>query len=128
MIGILGGMGTQAGLDFCSKLAKLNRGKADQKYPVFLLYNKANIPDRKQNLKKYKNVLEKLKKSIKAYRKQKLSHGDLSEYNILNRREEPIIIDVGQAVPDSHPLYSQLHQRDIKNLNRIILSFFFDLV
>ena len=32
MIGILGGMGTQAGLDFCSKLAKLNRGKADQKY------------------------------------------------------------------------------------------------
>jgi len=43
MIGILGGMGTQAGLDFCSKLAKLNRGKADQKYPLFVLYNKANI-------------------------------------------------------------------------------------
>ena len=40
MIGILGGMGTQAGLDFCSKLAKLNRGKADQKYPLFILYNK----------------------------------------------------------------------------------------
>ena len=36
MIGILGGMGTQAGLDFCSKLAKLNRGKADQKYPLFV--------------------------------------------------------------------------------------------
>ena len=53
MIGILGGMGTQAGLDFCSKLAKLNRGKVDQKYPLFVLYNKANIPDRKQNLKKY---------------------------------------------------------------------------
>ena len=62
--------------------------------------------------------LTKLKKSIKAYRKQKLSHGDLSEYNILNRREEPFIIDVGQAVPDSHPLYSQLHQRDMKNLHR----------
>ena len=27
MIGILGGMGTQAGLDFCNKLAKINRGK-----------------------------------------------------------------------------------------------------
>ena len=27
MIGILGGMGTQAGLDFCNKLAKLNKGK-----------------------------------------------------------------------------------------------------
>ena len=56
MIGILGGMGTQAGLDFCSKLAKINRGKSDQKYPIFLLYNKSNIPDRKQNLNKYNRL------------------------------------------------------------------------
>ena len=60
MIGVLGGMGTQAGLDFCSKLAKLNRGKLDQKYPIFLLYNKSNIPDRKSNLKKYNYVLKSL--------------------------------------------------------------------
>ena len=33
MIGILGGMGTQAGLDFCNKLAILYRGKFDQDYP-----------------------------------------------------------------------------------------------
>ena len=51
MIGILGGMGTQAGLDFCNKLAKLNRGKSDQNYPIFF-YNKSNIPDRKQKFKK----------------------------------------------------------------------------
>ena len=57
MIGILGGMGTQAGLDFCTKLAKLNRGKADQKYPLFVLYNKATIPDRKQHKKNYRKVL-----------------------------------------------------------------------
>ena len=44
MIGILGGMGTQAGLDFCNKLAKLNRGKLDQQYPMFVLYNKSNTP------------------------------------------------------------------------------------
>ena len=31
MIGILGGMGTQAGLDFCNKLAKLNKGKPRSK-------------------------------------------------------------------------------------------------
>ncbi len=37
MIGILGGMGTQAGLDFCNKLAMLNRGKIDQEYPLFIL-------------------------------------------------------------------------------------------
>ena len=60
MIGILGGMGTQAGLDFCIKLAVLNRGKTDQKYPLFILYNKSNIPKRPENLKKYYNVLKSL--------------------------------------------------------------------
>ena len=37
MIGILGSMGTQAGLDFCNKIAVLNRGKKDQQYPKFIL-------------------------------------------------------------------------------------------
>ena len=50
MIGILGGMGTQAGLDFCNKLAVLNRGKIDQEYPLFLLYNKSNIPGRPESI------------------------------------------------------------------------------
>ena len=71
MIGILGGMGTQAGLDFCSKLAKLNRGKSDQKYPLFVLYNKSNIPDRKQNLKKYNKVLKSLIDGCKFLQKSK---------------------------------------------------------
>ena len=71
MIGILGGMGTQAGLDFCSKLAKLNRGKSDQNYPIFLLYNKSNIPDRKQNLKKYSKVLKSLVFGCKFLQKNK---------------------------------------------------------
>ena len=71
MIGILGGMGTQAGLDFCTKLAKLNRGKADQKYPLFVLYNKSNIPDRKQNLKKYNKVLKSLIDGCKFLQKSK---------------------------------------------------------
>ena len=77
MIGILGGMGTQAGLDFCNKLAILNRGKIDQEYPIFILYNKSNIPGRPesigvqtktlfnkktnvQSLKKYNKVLKSL--------------------------------------------------------------------
>ena len=50
MIGILGGMGTQAGLDFCNKLAILNRGKIDQEYPLFILYNKSNIPGRPESI------------------------------------------------------------------------------
>jgi aspartate racemase len=77
MIGILGGMGTQAGLDFCNKLAMINRGKIDQEYPLFILYNKSNIPGRPEsislhaksssdnfgqpkNLKKYNKVLKSL--------------------------------------------------------------------
>jgi len=50
MIGILGGMGTQAGLDFCNKLAMLYRGKIDQEYPLFILYNKSNIPGRPESI------------------------------------------------------------------------------
>ena len=50
MIGILGGMGTQAGLDFCNKLAILNRGKIDQEYPLFVLFNKSNIPGRPESI------------------------------------------------------------------------------
>ena len=86
MIGILGGMGTQAGLDFCNKLAMLNRGKSDQEYPLFMLYNKSNIPGRPEsigvqtkslstiprsskNTKKYNNVLKSLLEGCKSLEK-----------------------------------------------------------
>ena len=71
MIGILGGMGTQAGLDYCNKLAILNRGKSDQKYPLFILYNKSNIPKRPENLKKYYNVLKSLISGCNLLQKNK---------------------------------------------------------
>ena len=88
MIGILGGMGTQAGLDFCNKLAILNRGKIDQEYPLFLLYNKSNIPGRPESIgsqtknlsnkstnktsrEKYNKVLESLLKGCKLLEKNK---------------------------------------------------------
>ena len=71
MIGILGGMGTQAGLDFCNKLAVLNRGKTDQNYPLFILYNKSNIPKRPENLKKYYNVLKSLITGCNLLKKNK---------------------------------------------------------
>ena len=88
MIGILGGMGTQAGLDFCNKLAVLNRGKIDQEYPLFLLYNKSNIPGRPESIgsqtknlsnkstnktsrEKYNNVLKSLLKGCRLLEKNK---------------------------------------------------------
>jgi len=71
MIGILGGMGTQAGLDFCNKLTMLNRGKIDQKYPLFILYNKSNIPGRPENLHKYNKVLKSLMEGCRLLQKNK---------------------------------------------------------
>ena len=85
MIGILGGMGTQAGLDFCNKLAKLNRGKMDQKYPMFILYNKSNTPKRPENLKKYTNVLKELVAGCKMLQKNKARR---STRDRLNQRNE----------------------------------------
>ena len=64
-------MGTQAGLDFCNKLAIINRGKIDQKYPLFILYNKSNIPKRPENLKKYYNVLNSLVAGCRLLQKNK---------------------------------------------------------
>ena len=71
MIGILGGMGTRAGLDFCNKLAKLNVGKTDQKYPLFILYNKSNIPKRPENLNRYNYVLKSLIKGCNLLKKNR---------------------------------------------------------
>ena len=71
MIGILGGMGTQAGLDFCNKLAKLNKGRIDQEYPLFILYNKSNIPGRPENLHRYSKVLKSLLNGCKFLEKNK---------------------------------------------------------
>ena len=88
MIGILGGMGTQAGLDFCNKLAILYRGKIDQEYPLFLLFNKSNIPGRPESIgiqtrnlsnrynnkkseKKYLSVLKSLVTGCQVLKKSK---------------------------------------------------------
>ena len=90
MIGILGGMGTQAGLDFCNKLAMINRGKIDQEYPLFILFNKSNIPGRPEsisvhaktssdssgkpkNIRKYNKVLKSLISGCKSLEKSKCS-------------------------------------------------------
>ena len=83
MIGILGVMGTQAGLDFCNKLAKINAGKLDQQYPMFVLYNKSNIPKRPENLKKYFNVLNSLVEGCKMLQKNNSSSLLLSQPKLL---------------------------------------------
>lgn len=86
----------------------------------FIGKNGVSAPSMKERTPKnpektYKTLLIYLKR---LYRKAELVHGDLSEYNIMIWKGKPVIFDVSQAVPLSHPLADSLLQRDLDNLNR----------
>ncbi len=51
-----------------------------------------------------------------AYQDAKLVHGDASEFNILNRNGELVVIDVAQGVLTRHPMSRELLVRDVKNV------------
>lgn len=63
----------------------------------------------------YQKLLTQVKR---LYQKAKLVHGDLSEYNIMLWKGEPVIFDLSQAVPLSHPLADELLTRDLTNMNK----------
>ena len=65
-------MGTQAGLDFCNKLAILYRGRIDQEYPLFILYNKSNIPGRPESIGVHTGNLSIQNKNLKKQKKYSL--------------------------------------------------------
>jgi RIO kinase 1 len=52
------------------------------------------------------------------YRKADLVHGDLSEYNIMVWNGQPVLFDMSQSVPTSHPMSEFLLRRDLENVNR----------
>ena len=56
----------------------------------------------------------------KMHFKARLVHADLSEYNILNKNEELVVIDCGQAVPTTHPNAKEFFERDIRNLSNYL--------
>ncbi|MCK5141878.1 MAG: serine protein kinase RIO [Candidatus Heimdallarchaeota archaeon] len=58
----------------------------------------------------------------KMYEDAKLIHADLSEYNILMLKQDPVFIDVSQAVLLDHPYAAAFLFRDIKNINRYFSS------
>ena len=60
-----------------------------------------------------KDILEEMKK----IRESGLVHADLSEYNILVKDSKPVIIDVGQAVLQTHPRAKEFLERDLKNIS-----------
>ena len=62
-------------------------------------------------------LFEEILKMIKIlYQKAKLVHADLSEFNILYHNQEPVIIDLSQAVLIEHPKAEAYLVRDIKNI------------
>jgi RIO kinase 1 len=54
----------------------------------------------------------------RLYRKADLVHGDLSEYNVMMWKGKPVIFDVAQAVPTSHPMAAFFLRRDLTNVSR----------
>jgi RIO kinase 1 len=54
----------------------------------------------------------------RLYRKADLVHGDLSEYNVMIWKGKPVVFDMAQAVPTSHPMAGDFLRRDLANVNR----------
>lgn len=61
----------------------------------------------------YENVINGIEK---LWKKQKLIHGDLSEYNILVRENELVWIDFSQGLHKTHPEVRNLLKRDIEQV------------
>ena len=59
----------------------------------------------------------------RLYCKADLVHGDLSEYNIMAWKGKPVVFDMSQSVPTSHPLAKSLLTRDLANVNRFFNRF-----
>ena len=51
-----------------------------------------------------------------AWQKAKMVHGDFSPYNIMWHDDRPVVIDVGQAVVQSHPRSKEFLVRDVTRL------------
>ncbi|MDO5831780.1 serine protein kinase RIO [Methanobrevibacter sp.] len=76
-------------------------------------------PARNQPPKDPEEFFNKLLVNLKLFvNEAKLVHGDLSNYNILNKDEEPVIIDVSQSVVLDNPISKELLERDINTLVR----------
>ncbi len=56
--------------------------------------------------------------NMRAIRKARLVHADLSEYNLLFWDGLVVVIDVGQAVPSDHPRAAEWYRRDVTNVAR----------
>lgn len=68
--------------------------------------------------KNIKLFSEKILDSIEQLTKLGLVHGDLSEFNILNHKELPYLIDFSQSTSTKDPNALEYLERDLKNIVR----------
>lgn len=81
----------------------------------------ARLKDLKpKNIRRFSKMLM---KNINLFYENGFVHGDLSEYNILNHRDKPYIIDLSHGVRLDSPNAGELFERDIKNLARYFSKF-----
>jgi RIO kinase 1 len=72
-----------------------------------------------------KKVFSRIKRDMKLlYHKAGLVHADLSEYNILMAKEEPVMIDFAQAVVKEHPRSEEFLKRDTSNITKFFQKHF----
>ncbi len=76
---------------------------------------------KKQPPKNPKKFYKQLQKEIELlYNKAKIVHADLSEYNILNHNEKPVIIDLSHGVRPNYPDAEKLLKRDTGQIDKYI--------
>ena len=87
--------------------------------PAKLLYqHKPKDPE-----KFYKILVKEIRKMLDA----RLVHGDLSEFNILNFKDKPVLIDFSHAVDLRYPNIKELLKRDTDNVVRFFKKLGMDL-
>ena len=79
-------------------------------FPAYLLHE--DPPQRPREF--YEKLIKEMKKVLDAG----LVHTDLSEFNVLNYNEEPILIDFSQAVDLRYPNVQRFLRRDVRNVVR----------
>jgi RIO kinase 1 len=60
----------------------------------------------------------------KLHQDGNMVHADLSEYNVLMKGDEPILIDLSQSVILDHPLADEFLKRDVDNVCRYFGRYF----
>ncbi|MEM0481092.1 MAG: RIO1 family regulatory kinase/ATPase [Candidatus Aenigmatarchaeota archaeon] len=77
------------------------------------------LKDVEPNYEIYKKIIENLKK-LKSIG---LSHGDLSEYNILVKENIPYFIDFSQGVREDSLVFEEHFKKDLENINKFFSKY-----